>query len=281
MARHSSRQVEIFNFSFLDILACTIGLLIFIMVMVFILQSNSPVVDTGAMIQRKLKEAAITMAGAVNDREIASELEAQLNNLRLPEHSDLTPQLSAARANRDQSQHAYDELAKQVGEIQARIDMSRLQRDHSASAVEKSKEDLAEAQARFLQAENDLKAAISESAASNAVVLSPYQRPGQASEHFQVLHVVCRNEDVVIYTEKMDGRTQEVGRTATDSLGDDGKDFRRLLAAHRKLDHALVLFWVRPDGAATYEAAVEHLPDGTEYGSEPANASWAFGSAHE
>ena len=43
--RSRSRQVEIFNFSFLDILACTIGLLIFIMVMVFILQSGSPVAD--------------------------------------------------------------------------------------------------------------------------------------------------------------------------------------------------------------------------------------------
>jgi hypothetical protein len=202
-------------------------------------------------------------------------LEAQLNGLKVPEALDLTPQLAVARSDRDQSQKEYDSIAQQVADAQGRIDIARLQRDHSASAIEHSKDDLAQAQVRLLQAQNDLKQAMTESN-RNTIVLSPYQRPGYAPEHFEVLHVDCQREEVVMYKADQTGKVIEVGHSSADSLSDEGSEFERIVAAHRLLDHAIVLFWVRPDGLATFDAALQHLPDSTEYGSEPANANWSF-----
>src|SRR4051812_1585201 len=109
MSRRSRRkQVEIFNFSFLDILACTIGLLIFIMVMVFILQAGSPVADTGAIIAVKLERASTLQATADRDDVISDALEAQFEKIRDPNAPDLSPQRDAAHATRDAARAAYE-----------------------------------------------------------------------------------------------------------------------------------------------------------------------------
>jgi hypothetical protein len=108
------------------------------------------------------------------------------------------------------------------------------------------------------------------------VVLSPYKRPGYRAEDYQVLHIDCRASSVVLLRSDGRGKIQEVGRTGTTKLDDNRSDYQRLIMDHRQLDHALVLFWVRPDGAATLESAIKKLPDGTPYGFEPADADWSF-----
>ena len=123
---YRTRQVEIFNFSFLDVLACTIGLLIFIMVMVFILQSGSAVADTGAIIGKKLRDASMLQASAARDAQIAQGLEAQLDQLRAPNMPDLTPQRDAARLARDAARANYDASVRQVEADQGRLDENRL-----------------------------------------------------------------------------------------------------------------------------------------------------------
>ena len=74
--------MEIFNLSFLDILACTIGLLIFILVMVFILQSGSPMANVGQLVARKRADASALRTAAERDTEIARGLEAQFDQMR-------------------------------------------------------------------------------------------------------------------------------------------------------------------------------------------------------
>ena len=106
MSHRRARQVEIFNFSFLDILACTIGLLIFIMVMVFILESSSRVADSGAIISMKLRQAASLQSATARDTEIAAGLEVQLEKIQTPAILDLTPARDSARASRDAARAA-------------------------------------------------------------------------------------------------------------------------------------------------------------------------------
>jgi len=149
--------VDIFNFSFLDILACTIGLLIFIMVMVFILQSSGPVANTGDLIQRKLSEASQAQKAAAHDAQIADALEAALDRVQVPGEPDLKPQRDAARTGRDAAQVRYDQTSRDLIAAQSSLDSARLAQDRSiAKSLEQAKADLAAAQASHARAESEL-----------------------------------------------------------------------------------------------------------------------------
>jgi|GEM_PF-5985736 len=274
--RRRPRQVEIFNFSFLDILACTIGLLIFIMVMVFILQSGSPVADTGAIVVRKLREASLLRTDAERDTQIAGGLEAQFDQVRVPEMPDLTRQRDAARSARDEAQANYDQAIRQVASAQAQLDDARLTQDRAVAAtLERAKTDLKVAADRHSQAEADLARLVAASK-ETPVVLSPYRRPGSPAEDFQVLHVDCRADGVVLLETDGNRKITQVGHTSANNLDDVQSDYQHTIASHAQLDHPLVLFWVRPDGVTTFTKAREQLPSGTPFGFEPANADWIF-----
>jgi exonuclease VII small subunit len=276
--RPRDREVEIFNFSFLDILACTIGLLIFIMVMVFILQSSGPVADSSALIERKLSEASQAREVATHDSQITDALEASLDRVQVPDEPDLKPERDAARDARDAAQAHYDQATRELTAAQSSLDEARLALDRSvARSLDRANADLAAAQAAHRTAESELTDA-RQAANTNSVILSPYRRPGQPDEVFNILHVDCR-ADVVILLKVKNGKIIEVGRTASNNIKNPQSDFLRIVLEHRLLDHALVLFWIRPDGYATYAAAVENLPESTEYGFEPADSDWSIQSA--
>jgi hypothetical protein len=275
--RTRSREVEIFNFSFLDILACTIGLLIFIMVMVFILQSSGPVADSGDLIRRKLSEAAQAQSAALHDSQIADALETALDRVQVPGEPDLKPQRDLAHAARDAAQARYDKASHDLVAAQADLDSARLAQDRSIEhAVEQAKTDLAAAQDAHKRAESEL-ADAHRAGSTNSVTLSPFHRPGQPDEDFDILHVDCHADNVILL-KSSNGRVVEVGRTASIDIGNRTSDFQRIIAEHRLADHALVLFWIRPDGYATYAAASDQLPIATPHGFEPADADWSFQS---
>ncbi len=272
--RLRSRQVEIFNFSFLDILACTIGLLIFIMVMVFILQSGSPVADISAIVDRKAGEAATLQEAAARDARIAAGLEAELGRVIVPDQPDLSPQRDIAEAARDAARHAYENAAHQEAEAQARLNEARLARDRSAASnLETARADLVAAHERNNRAQAALDAAMTPQ--DQPVVLMRVQRPGEGGQAFQVLHVDCHANQVILLKEN-GGKLAEVGRTGVKELASARSAFQQIAAAQRRLNDPLVLFWVRPDGAETYEAARAELPSGTPFGYEPADAAWTF-----
>lgn len=56
MPRQREREVEIFNFSFLDILACTIGALLFLLILVIVNSSNTTYVRKEPKVVEKPKE---------------------------------------------------------------------------------------------------------------------------------------------------------------------------------------------------------------------------------
>jgi len=276
--RPRGREVEIFNFSFLDILACTIGLLIFIMVMVFILQSSGPVADSGSLIERKLSDAAKAQKAAAHDSQITDALEAALDRVQVHGEPDLTPQRDAARSARDAARARFDQVTRELTAAQSSLDEARLSRDRSVTqSLDRAKADLASAQAARQRAESEL-ADAHQAGNTNAVILSPYRRPGQPDEAFQILHVDCQADNVILLKVN-NGKVVEVGRTALANIENPQSDFLRIILEHRLLDHALVLFWIRPDGYETYAAAVKNLPESTQYGFEPADADWSFQAA--
>lgn len=271
-----SRQVEIFNFSFLDILACTIGLLIFIMVMVFILQSGSRVVDVSGIVDRKFSDVSTLRRKAAADTLVAAGLESQFDNVTAPDSPDLTPLRDAARAARDLAQKNYDSAVRQVFEVQTQLDAQRLAKNRAvASTLAKAQADLVAAQERNHNAESNLAKAM-QAAKGPFVVMAPLQRPGEAAEAFDVLHVDCRDVQVVLMKPNEKGEIVEVGHSMSQELARSNSDYQRLVVAHGKRAHALVVFWVRPNGGDTFNAAAGELPPSIHYGFEPADANWSF-----
>jgi uncharacterized protein YdaU (DUF1376 family) len=281
MARRTrSRQIEIFNFSFLDILACTIGLLIFIMVMVFILQSGSPVADTNAVLRRKSDETQRQRTAAEQDAAIAAQLEDQLGRI----HDSVKPDLRAGR----------DLAAQQTAAARADYENS-LARLHTAEAElaaaqrarqQKTDSDLQAAQSRLTKARDDnnaAKAAVAE-AANEPVVeqlrFLPEKPPGaEAADDHHVMHLDCRADAVVLFVTAPDGSVRESQGFPISDIGDTGSGLTRLLEAQMADQNPLVLLWVRPDGVDTFEKLKAALPAGLAFGYEPADAGWQFSKA--
>jgi hypothetical protein len=193
MARRSrSRQIEIFNFSFLDILACTIGLLIFIMVMVFILQSGSPVADTSAILRHKSDEAQQQKHSAEQDSAIASQLEEQLSRIHDSVKPDLRGARDSAARETEAARAAYKNSLAELHTAQAELATAQRMRQ------QKSDSDVEAAQARLKKAIADDEAdkAGVAMAGSEPVVeqlrFLPRQQPGgEGADDHHVMHLDC------------------------------------------------------------------------------------------
>jgi hypothetical protein len=276
MSRTRSREVEIFNFSFLDILACTIGLLIFIMVMVFILQSSGPVANSAVLIEQKLTQASVEQKSAAHDAQITDALEAALDRVQVPGEPDLKPQRDGSRAARDTAQARFDQASRDLISAQSALDSARLAQDRSiAQSLAQAKADLAAAQAAHTRAESEL-ADAHRARSDIPITLSPIRRPDQ-NINFDFLFVDCRADKVILMKET-NGKIVEVGRTAVTDVANPKSDFQRLISTQGRSDNPLVLFWIRPTGYATYSAAIDVFPESVPHGFEPADADWTFQS---
>lgn len=85
------RHVEIFNFSFLDILACVIGLLIFILTIV-VISGGPPSRRTGA----KLSEAESALHDAVGDARLIAEHRTRVEALLADRAADISDPVARA-----------------------------------------------------------------------------------------------------------------------------------------------------------------------------------------
>ncbi|HEY2588115.1 MAG TPA: hypothetical protein VGI81_20395 [Tepidisphaeraceae bacterium] len=282
MARRSrSRQVEIFNFSFLDILACTIGLLIFIMVMVFILQSGSPVADTTAIINQRAEEMRQYQASADQDSAIAAQLEQQLSHIR----DTVSPELRVARDDAARQNHArraeYDQAIARLHGVEAELATARAERRRKSDA-------------ELRQAHVVLDAAVARNEAAKAAVARAIDAPSverlrflpsrsapEVTEDYRVLHVDCRATEVVFLERDSAGNMCESDRCAAAGLWEKDSAFSRLVYQHARAEHPLVLLWVRPDGIETFNRVMRAMPKGIACGYEPANSEWHFDGALE
>ena len=269
--RPRSRQIEIFNFSFLDILACTIGLLIFIMVMVFILQSGSPVADTAAIVHRKSDEAQRQKLSADQDSAIASQLEEQLGHI----HDSVKPDLRAGRdlaARQAETARAeYQNVLAQLRTAEIELATARSERQRKSDAnLQRAESALKEARDRNDTAKADVAQAAGAPVVEQLSFLRS-RRGEETAEDYDVLHVDCRATSVAFLTSDADGTVHESESLPLSEVGDKDSVFQQRIAAHTLAQNPLVLLWVRPDGADTYKKVREALPEKCAFGYEPAD----------
>jgi hypothetical protein len=275
--RKRDRRVEIFNFSFLDILACTIGLLIFILVMVFILQSGSPVADLIALINQKKVESSALHAAADRDIQIAESIEAQFTRFDSKVDSSLISQRDAASASRDQAASEFRTNLDKLHRLRDALDQAKKDRlRRGGDDLRKTAIELSEARKRLASAKERLAHEMT-SGRTTDVLLLP--QGGTEGEPKQVLHVECRADKVVLLAIDADGKAHEVGHSAADSLADPNSAFMRAVSQQLSLPRPHVLFWVRPDGIQTLGRALEALPPSLPRGFEPADSDWRFDGA--
>lgn len=273
MARRPNTSVEIFNFSFLDVLACTIGLLLFILVMVFVVQMNPrTVADVQDRIQQKNDNTKQQLQSSVmNAQTLVQTLEQQLADLPSSVDQDL--------------QRRYGELTRQRAELQTKLDKLIAAEQKQQTTDDSAKRDLNELQKETQRLNESLKdARAKQLAAIESTDKAKLQNqgvvrlkgPAGAGNGYSLLHVDCQKERVVLMTMGDDGRLTVIGTTATSDLDDFSTPFARTMSKHRLANRPLVLFWIRPDGMATFGKAKECAPSGLDIGYEPADAQWRF-----
>jgi hypothetical protein len=270
--RKRSREIEIFNFSFLDVLACTIGLLIFIMVMAFILQAGSPVADTAAVIRHRVQQTADLDAAVERDRKISQSVEIQLDQVVPTGDPQLISQRNAARAARDEARAENDLSVKAIAAAQATVDQATQRESEKAQAdLDQTRRELAATQAKLLAAIN--------AAQVPRVTFLPRRSDGSADVGgADVFHIDCEADHVVIYHSQADGSLNEIATVASASLSDPNSAFEKTMSAVTSDSGKRLLFWVRPAGVATFNVAKDLLGPDTSYGFEPADAAWVFQS---
>jgi hypothetical protein len=273
-SRRRSRQIEIFNFSFLDILACTIGLLIFIMIMIFVLQSGGNSLQTNAAAEAHFtNQIASLQLRAADDERIAVQLEEQQMKA-IGAAPDTLIAWNKARTLRDATLQQRIELESDVMQLKASI---------QSKEVDKTKLDrlLVNAEARYAQASKDTATAQAAFSAASTrvdehhVLVHQIKVPG-ANADFYVIHVDCRLNEVAIMELPMNGKAKLLGRTPANQLNNAQSSYQQILNQHRNNEKVVVVFWVRPDSHDTFQEAKASVPSGMNCGYEPASDDWKF-----
>lgn len=264
-----SRSVDIFNFSFLDVLACTIGLLIFIMVMVFILQTGGSVLaDVTVVVQRRAQTRAELIHAAKNDEQLAEGLEQTLRTMPLAGPSALPAQRDRAVQVRDQAKAKFTVGQNALSEAEQDLQQARQLRTDRDRALADARREVDAAKAQRDQAASELE----ESKRKATPILKLEGAQGDAKD-YSVLHVDCQADQCVIVKTDPQGHPIVVARVSSRTLAAADGAYQRAIATHNREDHPLVLFWVRADGIETFELAQSLLPAGMSHGYEPADAS--------
>jgi hypothetical protein len=270
--RTRSREIEIFNFSFLDVLACTIGLLIFIMVMAFILQAGSPVADTSAVVRRREQQTTELEAAAQRDRVIAKSVEMELDRVVPTGDPQLVVERNTARSARDAAKSEGDRLTKDVAAAQAAVDQALQHESEQAQA------NLTDAHQQLASATSELDTATA-AAKVNHVTFLPRKSDGSADDGGNdVSHIDCEADRLVIYHGETDGSLSVVGTVPASEVATPGSLFQKTLSSVSSDSGKRLLFWVRPDGLATFDDAKVLISSDIQYGFEPADADWNFQS---
>lgn len=276
MRRLNRGQVEIFNFSFLDILACTIALLIFIMVMVFVLQSGrSALADTSKVVARESTRAAALEDQAQRDDRIAAQLEENIGHLGGLVDRQMLNARSAAKAKRDAAQTQLNHDEDMVASLTQGMRDNKEVHDQLVKAATQVGAALGKARSDYAAAEKrhgELLAQV----ANNRVLIRPANAPGDPASDATVLHIDCQRDNLVVMRLREGGKPEILGSVSTQSVDAPDSAFRKAVQQHRNAAKPVLVFWVRPDGIGTFEKAKELVPPGVDYGYEPAAADWNF-----
>lgn len=272
--RRSARQVEIFNFSFLDILACTIGLLIFILVMIFLLQSASRLTDYKKIIQTKMKALREVQAEAKSTAHIASSIESQLSKMRDRRDPRLLLLLKAARAEMRRARQDAHVHTTALSSLQAGIESQQAVYTQQTKVTLKSLNNKLSAVMRKLAKLQEDQSAARKAHAYASVFFQPMNTHNK--KHFNILHILCSSRGLQILDVHHNGGVSVALMTPTDDIGDAHSAYRLAVAAISERHNPLVIFWIYASGVDAFDQAKDEIPSGVHYGYEPALHRWKF-----
>ncbi len=269
-----SRQVDIFNFSFLDVLACTIGLLIFILVMIFILQSTGPLTDYKHIIKSQTKALHNTQNQIRSTAAISASMAAQL--LAMPDRRN--PHLLALRsAARRAAVNAARNAALQtshLARVQAQIDAQQVvYRQQTLATLNTLRAKLTREMGRLATLQQDIATTRKRNAASR--ILFEPAHP-HAARHFHIMHVLCERHGLAVLHISAGGGATVGATTPGNAITDSTSAYGRAVAQLANRRSPLIIFWVFSTGVNNFNRAKRNVPSGIRYGYEPAPRRWKF-----
>ncbi len=259
MAGRRSREIEIFSFSFLDILACTVGALIFIVVMVVCTTA-----DTRGLLQAKqaFEEAKARKSSVETAVEKASGEAAQAEK-NLADTKRKNPAAELVQSARDQTQRAEAQIKEQQEQTaQARAGIEKLETEQAQQQEEKDK---AAGRVEVLKGQLSQRG---KDESSGKILKMDFE------EKKLIPNVVECAASGVINHGSPGKRTKE--ETPQKSLATQESAFRQMLVRIKNSrTKEYVVFLVRPDGLDAFEKARE-LAKALQVtmGWEPVNADW-------
>ncbi len=272
--RRNARQVEIFNFSFLDILACTIGLLIFILVMIFLLQSATRLTDYKKIIQTKMKALREVQAEAKSTAHIADSIASQLSKMRDRRDPQLLLLLQAARKEMRRARQDANARTAELSSLQTGIESQQAIYTQKTKITLKSlRAILATAMKKLAKLQEEQSAKTRANAHSN-VFFQPVN--SHSRKHFNILHILCSSRGLQILDVHKNGGVSVALMTPTDEITDSDSAYRLAVAAISEKHNPLVIFWIYADGIGAFNLAKGEIPAGVHYGYEPALHRWKF-----
>ncbi len=267
-SRRRARQVEIFNFSFLDILACTIGLLIFILVMIFLLQSSTRLTDYKKIIQNKMKVVREIQRETQSATVIEQSMKAQLSKMKDARDPKLLRLLRNARQNmmlaRENSEVKVSELSNLDAEIESQQAVYSQETVVTLKNLQQSLTAATQKLARLRQRELAEK--------TNDFTSHMFVRlaKGKTGGVYTIMNVLCAANGLSVLKVDKLGKASIASVTDPASIGDNDSAFQQALVALRSHRRPLVIFWINTGGISAFRQAKDDIPSGIKYGYEPA-----------
>jgi hypothetical protein len=253
-----SRSVQLFSFSFVDILATTIGVLLFILLMAVVNQSG---LVEHEMRKRELEEAKAA-AAAAEQAERDAEAKFRKARERVKRATSQVPPDAAATAKQAEA------LADENAALAAKNDAARKQ----VNALSDQQAELRVKLARFRRE-------LARPEDTNRYVL-PKAREGSSKV---AVHVDCRADGLAIIGSTVAGGGERRAFCPADRIGSGRSVFGRLLsrlkqgAGSRPGQEQVLVLWIRPDGISTSKAAMKAAKSAdVPLGWEPADPDWVF-----
>lgn len=245
------REPQLFNFSFLDILATTIGVLLFILLFAILDQSQATVVSELEERLKGLRRDAEESTAAVQEaREAYDKAWAETQEAR--KKASGSAESMAATAQRMAEENR--ELAAQVQQLRGEIEgLTSRQKALEATLEEK-------------QAMLD---------SPEGVHVLPKAKGGGRG---QPVHVDCRKDGLVIHG--LGGSDDEkIFCKADDVEAENGalSDLLQRIERSQTPRRYVVVLWIRPDGSRVADKAMPVIRKaGVRLGWEPADSGWVF-----
>ena len=250
------RATSIFSFAFLDILATTIGVLIFMLLL--------GVVDQGGVLEAHKLEVELA---AVNEQ--AASLERKALNAELDcgkaRSAAVAAQQELSAFARTRSSAAHEavgenaELREHIAELEREIAEQERSRGRVSKAIALLKEEIEETRLRGER----LRLPVAVRGAKTIPV-----------------HVDCREEGVVVLGTRTGDDPFQRESCPLSRLRESNSPFMRLIsrinsAAERNEAQMSIVLWVRPEGLKTFRKARRNARKlGVPIGWEPADADW-------